>query len=138
MLQKIFQNCKEYHLLPIRLALGWIFIAHGGQKLFGLWGGAGLQGMAGSLESMGMKPAMLWALLAAGGEFFGGLAVLLGIYARWGAFFIIIVMTVAIALVHGKRGFFMENHGFEYNVALLGLAFSILFAGSGRFSIKRD
>lgn len=137
MLQKICSNCKEYSLLPTRLALGWIFIAHGGQKLFGLWGGAGLQGMAGSLETLGMKPAMLWAILAAGGEFFGGLAVLLGIYARWGALLIIIVMAVAISLVHAQHGFFMENHGYEYNVALLGLACSILFAGSGRWSIKQ-
>lgn len=138
MLQKIFANFKDYSLIPVRLALGWIFIAHGGQKLFGLWGGQGLQGMAGSLESLGIKPAMLFAILAAGAEFFGGLAVLLGLFARWGAFFIGIVMLVAIAKVHAPNGFFMSNHGYEYNVAILGLALCILFTGPGRFSIKSD
>lgn len=138
MLQKIFANFRDYSLIPVRLALGWIFIAHGGQKLFGLWGGQGLQGMAGSLESLGIKPAMLFAILAACAEFFGGLAVLLGFFARWGAFFIGIVMLVAIAKVHASNGFFMSNHGYEYNVAILGLALCILFTGPGRFSIKSD
>ncbi len=139
MLQKIFGRFRDYSLLPVRLALGWIFIAHGGQKLFGLWGGHGLKGFAASLESLGIKPALLFALLAACAEFFGGLAVLLGFYARWGAFFIGIVMFVAIATVHAPNGFFLgELQGYEYNVALLGLAFCILFSGSGRFSIKPD
>lgn len=138
MLQKIFSNCKEYHLLPVRLALGWIFIAHGGQKLFGLWGGSGLQGFAGSLETLGLKPAMFWALLAGGAEFLGGLMVLLGVFARWGALFILAVMAVAVATVHWKNGFFLSNSGYEYNVAIIGLALCILFAGSGRFSLKQD
>lgn len=138
MLQKIFVNFKSFSLLPVRLALGWIFIAHGGQKLFGLWGGMGLQGFAGSLEGLGLKPAVFWAILAGCAEFFGGLAVLLGLFARWGAFFIGIVMAVAVAKIHASHGFFMSNQGYEYNVAILGLCLCILFAGSGRWSIKPD
>lgn len=139
MLQKIFGGFRDFSLLPVRLALGWIFIAHGGQKLFGLWGGHGLKGFVGWLEGLGLKPALLFALLAGCAEFFGGLAVLLGFYARWGAFFISIVMFVAIATVHAKHGFFLGNEaGYEYNVALLGLSFCILFAGSGKFSVKPD
>ncbi|MBI4124564.1 MAG: DoxX family protein [Deltaproteobacteria bacterium] len=138
MLQKIFSNFKDYSLIPVRLALGWIFIAHGGQKLFGLWGGPGLIGFAGSLESLGLKPAIFWALLAGCTEFFGGLMVLLGIFSRWGALFIIGVMVVAVATVHWKNGLFLSNQGYEYNVALIGLALAILYSGSGRFSIKRD
>lgn len=138
MLQKISDACKEFSLVPVRIALGWIFIAHGAQKLFGLWGGSGLKTFAASLESMGMRPAMIWAILAACGEFFGGVMVLLGFYARFGALLISIVMVVAIATFHGANGFFLSNRGYEYNVALLGLSLCILFGGAGRFAWKRD
>ena len=81
MFQKIFGGFREWSLLPLRVALGWIFIAHGGQKLFGLWGGHGLQDFATMLGSMGLHPAMPLAILAASAEFFGGLMVLFGFYA---------------------------------------------------------
>ena len=138
MLQKIFSPLKEYSLLPIRIALGWIFIAHGGQKLFGWWGGMGLEGFAGFLNSLGVHPAMLWAFLSAGAEFFGGLMILFGVYARWGALLITIDMIVAVATVHWSHGFFIMNQGYEYNVAILGMTLCILYSGSGRFSIKQD
>lgn len=128
---------KDYCFIPVRLALGWIFIAHGGQILFGLWGGPGLKGFAGYLMGLGLKPAILWAFLAACGQFFGGFMVLLGIYARLGAFLISCVMVVAIATIHAPHGFFITNQGYEYNVAVLGLSLCILFAGPGRFSIKQ-
>jgi len=138
MLKKIFNRFNDFSLLPIRIGLGWIFIAHGGQKLFGWWGGHGLHGFAGSLESMGMKPAMFWAVFAAVQELVGGLMVLFGVYARWGALFLIGVMIFAIALVHGKNGFFLMNRGYEYNVALIAMSICILFKGSGPYSIKGD
>ena len=138
MLQKVFFRFREYAILPIRLGLGSIFIAHGGQKLFGFWGGSGLKGFAMMLENLGMSPGLPYALLAAGGEFFGGLMVLLGIFARWGALFLLGVMVVAIATVHGKNGFFLMNQGYEYNIALIGMSLAILFNGSGKFSIKGD
>lgn len=138
MLQKIVAPFKEYYLLPVRIALGWIFIAHGGQKLFGLWGGQGLQGFSGYLETLGLKPGMLWALLAALSEFLGGIMVLLGFYARLGALLMTAVMVVAIATVHAPNGFFLSNQGYEYNVAILGLTLCILLNGSERFSMKQD
>lgn len=137
MLTKIFGRFEAFALLPVRLALGAVFIAHGGQKLFGLWGGGGLQAFAGNLESMGLKPAMAWALLAGCGEFFGGLMVLLGIYARIGALLISVVMGVAVWKVHWPHGF-LGDHGYEYNVALLGLSLCLLFGGSGKWSLKND
>jgi len=138
MIQKIFGGFKEYYLLPVRLALAWIFIAHGGQKLFGLWGGQGLHGFAMVLQSLGMQFPLFMALLSAGAEFFGGLALLFGFYARWGALLITIDMIVAIATVHWPHGFFIMNQGYEYNVAILGMTLCILFAGPGRFSVKAD
>lgn len=138
MLKTIFGRFSSLSLLSIRIGLSWIFIAHGGQKLFGLWGGPGLQGFAGMLESMGMKPGLLWALISSGSEFFGGLMVLLGFYARWGALFIIGVMAVAVATVHAPNGFFLSNKGYEYNVALIAMSLCILFGGPGKFSIRED
>ena len=137
MFQKFFGGFREWSLLPLRFALGWIFIAHGGQKLFGLWGGHGLQGFATMLESMGLHPAMPLAILAASAEFFGGLMVLFGFYARFGAFLITVNMAVAVATVHAPKGFFMQSGGYEYNVALIAICLCILFAGSGRWSIKQ-
>lgn len=138
MFGKIFNRFSSLSLLFVRIALGAVFIAHGGQKLFGLWGGPGLQGFAGSLAGLGLKPAIFWALLAAGGEFFGGIMVLLGLYARLGAFLITCVMAVAIYNVHWKNGFFLSNGGFEYTFALSGLSLCILFGGSGPYSLKKD
>ena len=137
MLDKIFGGLGGFSLLVIRIALGWIFIAHGGQKLFGLWGGSGLQGFAGMLSGMGLGHAMLLAFLSAGAEFFGGLMILLGVYARWGAFFVIGDMVVAVMTVHLQNGFFLQNKGYEYNVALIAMCLSILFAGSGKWSLKQ-
>lgn len=138
MFGKIFGRFSSLSLLPVRIALGWIFIAHGGQKLFGLWGGHGLQSTAGFFEQMGFRPGILHAILAGGGEFFGGLMVLLGLWPRFGALLISIVMAVAVYTVHAKNGFFLANQGYEYNVALLGLSLCILFGGSGKWSVKPD
>lgn len=136
MLKQIFSRFHDLSLLPVRAALGWIFIAHGGQKLFGLWGGSGLTGFAGSMEMLGLKPPLLWAVVAGLGEFLGGLMVLFGFYARWGALAITGVMATAIATVHVPHGFFLQNQGYEYNVAILGLALCILLGGSGKYSIR--
>ena len=138
MLKKFFGSYAGYAILVIRLALGVIFVAHGGQKLFGLWGGPGLQGFAGYLGSIGVQPALPLAFLSAAGEFFGGAAVLLGVLARWGAFILIVDMIVAVATVHWAHGFFIMNQGYEYNVALIGMSLAILFNGSGKCSFKQD
>lgn len=138
MLSKIFGRFSGFSIIVLRIALGLIFIGHGGQKLFGLWGGPGLSGFEASLQSMGLPYANILALLAASAEFFGGIMVLFGIYARWGALFILSVMAVAVYSVHWKNGFFLQNSGFEYNLALIAMSLSILFSGSGRWSIKND
>lgn len=115
-----FQN-KDYALLIIRIIVGITFILHGGQKLFGLFGGSGLQGWMGYMASLniptwiGYLPPFI--------EFFGGLAVLLGIGTEIAAAGLLIVMLAAIYLAHWDKGFFLP-HGFEYalNLALLCLA----------------
>ena len=135
---KIFNRFGGYTIIVLRIALGCIFIAHGGQKLFGLWGGSGLGAFAQSLEGLGIPYPGIMAPIAGAAEFFGGLMVLLGLYARWGALFITGVMAVAVYTIHWKNGFFLSNQGYEYNLAIVAMCLSILFAGSGRWSIRHD
>jgi putative oxidoreductase len=123
-------------LLCVRIILGVIFIAHGSQKLFGAWGGSGIDKFAENLQKMDVPAPTLMAYVAASSELGGGLLVLLGLFARIGALAIAGVMIVAILKVHLRNGFFAPP-GFEYPLALLGMALAILLAGPGEFSIQR-
>lgn len=120
-------------LLVIRVIVGIIFAAHGAQKLFGAFGRPGLEAIVAEPPN-GMGPI---GYLVTIGEFFGGLGLIVGFLTRFSAASLIVIMIGAIALVHGKNGFFLQNEGFEYNLALIGLLVPILIAGPGRFSIGR-
>ena len=128
--------------LVVRIALGVVFVAHGGQKVFGWFGGHGLRATIAAFKSMGVPaPA---AALAAFIELFGGFAMLLGVLARPAAVGLIVIMLVAIAKVHGRHGFFInfegvpgKGHGFEFNFVLIAMALSILIGGAGVLSIDR-
>jgi putative oxidoreductase len=119
----------DLSLLIVRVIVGVVFAAHGAQKLFGAFGGPGL---AATVEMMGAL-----AYPVAIGEFFGGLGLMLGFLTRFSAASLIVIMLGAIALVHGKNGFFLSNEGYEYNVALIGLLVPPLLLGPGRISIGR-
>ena len=127
-------DARQWATLPLRIALGVIFLAHGGQKLFGWFGGKGLLATAGYFEgTLGLNPGLLWALLAGLAEFGGAVLVLPGLFTRLGALSIAIVMSVALAKVHW--GTFFMPKGMEYAFALLGAAVALLIAGGGRFSL---
>jgi putative oxidoreductase len=123
--------------LPARIALGVIFMAHGSQMLFGAFGGPGLAGTAGFLGKMGFRPPMLWAVLLAVTQFFGGLGVLVGLLTKLASVGIAIAMIVAIATVHARNGFFLQpdKPGFEYNLALIGICISLVLSGAGKLSL---
>ena len=115
-------------LLALRIFVGVTFMAHGSQKVFGAFGGPGLAGVVGQMGPIGYLVSI--------GEFFGGLGILLGFLTRFSAAANIVIMLGAIALVHGKNGFFMDKKGFEYNWALIGLLLPLLIAGPGEFVIS--
>lgn len=117
-------------LLIARLALGTIFIAHGGQKLFVF----GLPGVAGSFGQMGIPMANVVGPMVAFVEFAGGIAIILGLLTRLAALGIAMTMFGAIWFVHLANGFFLPR-GVEFPVALLGLALALVSAGAGAFSI---
>jgi putative oxidoreductase len=134
MLQNLIATTATWFTLPVRLALGLIFIGHGAQKVFGVWGGPGWAKFT-SIDApfAFMRPAWLWLAMAAIAELLGGVLVLLGLLTRVGAFFLAVTMLVAMVGVHW--GSFFMPRGIEYTVALLGMSLALLIAGGGRFSV---
>jgi putative oxidoreductase len=122
-------------LLVLRLVLGATFVAHGAQKLFGSFGGPGLKGTAASFEQLGIRPGRPMALLASLAEFVGGILVAVGFLTPLAAVALTAVMVVAVLTVHLKNGFFAQNGGYEFNLALAGMALTLLLAGAGALSL---
>lgn len=122
-------NHEKIALTINRLMLGIIFTAHGSQKVLGWFGGPGLSNFATWLASLGV-PAWL-GYLAAFAEFFGGVLLLLGIAAQLGAVMVIPVMIGAIAIVHWSHGFFSQNGGYEYPLALSVFLLAVIIGGPG-------
>ena len=126
---------NSYSALALRLPLGIIFAAHGAQKLFGWFGGYGLEGTGQWMASIGIEPGVLMAALSGSAEFFGGLFLILGLLVRPSALVLAVTMLVAIFSVHISNGLFMSNNGYEFGLALLAGAVSLLISGAGRASI---
>ncbi|MGG5287061.1 DoxX family protein [Pseudomonas viridiflava] len=137
LIKSVLTTRAGYGLTILRVIVGIAFIAHGSQKLFGAFGGYGLEGTAQYMESLGLTPGYLMALLSGGAEFFGGLGLLVGLLARPGAALVTVLLLVAIFTVHIGNGFFMANNGFEYALALLGGALAVLIEGAGKLSLDR-
>jgi len=135
LIKNIFSTNGGWGALALRVPIGVIFAAHGAQKLFGWFGGYGLQGTAGWLESIGLAPGTLMALLAGGAEFFGGLALILGVLTRPAALALAFTMLVAIFKVHFVNGLFMANNGYEFGLSLLAASVALLLSGAGRVSV---
>lgn len=126
----------ELGLLVLRVVVGLLFMGHGAQKLFGWFGGHGLQGTAGFFEQgLGLRPGRLHAAGAGGAEFFGGLLLALGLLTPLAAAMLIGVMAVAVATVHFSKGLWSTEGGYEYNAVLTAVAFAVAAAGPGNWSI---
>lgn len=137
MLRRLTSTVATWATVPLRLVMGIIFIAHGAQKVFGAFEGPGLRGFASfSAPFQVMRPAWLWMGAAAFAEFVGGILVLLGLFTRVGAVLIACVMLTAVIGVHWPN-FFANKHGFEYPLALLGIALSLLITGGGKASVDK-
>jgi putative oxidoreductase len=122
----------DLSLLIVRVIAGICFTVHGAQKLFGAFGGMGLEAVTGPPPGLG-----LLGYPVAIGEFFGGLGLIFGFLSRFSAAANIAIMIGAIAMVHGKNGYLEQNGGFEYNLALIGLMLPTFLCGPGQFSIGR-
>lgn len=122
-------------LLVLRLAVGLTFSAHGAQKLFGAFGGHGIQGTGGFFEQIGLRPGRIHAWAAGLAEFLGGLAIALGLVTPIAAAALIGVMTAAVLTVHLKNGFFNTSQGYEYNLVLAATLFALSGVGAGAWSL---
>ncbi|WP_296244214.1 MULTISPECIES: DoxX family protein [unclassified Psychrobacter] len=137
LLNKIMQSEAGIAAFILRVPVGLVLIAHGAQKLFGWFGGNGLAGTAQWLSSMGMEPGLLMALLAGGAEFFGGLALVLGIVTRPAALVAAFTMLVAIFSVHISNGLFAADGGYEYALVLMVALLALVVQGGGYLSIDK-
>jgi len=121
--------------LPLRLIAGILFTAHGAQKLFAWFGGYGLDGTGQWMDSIGLSPGYLMALMAGSAEFFGGLFLIAGFLMRPTSFVLAITMVVAIFTVHIDNGLFMSNNGYEFGLSLLAITIALFIQGGGKYSI---
>ena len=131
----LLQSNGGFAALVLRVPVGLILAAHGAQKLFGWFGGYGLEGTGQWLASIGLEPGYLMALLAGGAEFFGGLALVLGLLTRPAAMVAAFTMLVAIFAVHIGNGLFMANNGYEYALTLFAATVALAIQGAGRFAV---
>lgn len=122
-------------ILLLRLTVGLALAAHGSQKLFGWFGGYGLNGTGQFMEGLGFRPGRRHALAAGLVEFSGGLLLALGLLTPLGAALGASVMVVAAVTVHAKNGFFAASGGYEYNLVLGVAALSVAFTGPGALSL---
>ena len=121
------KKAVDASLLIMRLIVGVIFAAHGAQLLFGAFGGPGLRGTVDSMGLLGYPVAV--------GQFFGGIGIFFGFLTRFSAASLIVVMIGAIVKVHLPKGFFIQNGGFEYNIALIGMLLPLLILGPGSYAV---
>ena len=125
----------ELTLTIIRVAVGLIVAGHGAQKLFGWYGGQGLEKWSAAVTSMGFAQPRVFATLAAFAEFFGGLLFAIGLLTPLVAAALAVDMIVAIAKTHLPRGFWITKGGYEYALTFLVVFIAVGMHGAPRYSL---
>ena len=121
-------------LLILRVVIGLTMAAHGYNKFFGP---GGIGGTASWFDSIGMRPGLFHAWLAASTEIAAGACIALGLFTPFAAAGFVALMFVAAATVHRANGFFIVKEGWEYNLVLATAAVSLGALGAGRLSLDR-
>jgi len=136
-MNRVAQNrSSDIGLFLIRAVLAAVFIYHGSQKLFGWFGGYGIEGTAGWMGSIGIPFPVLSALLTGIAEFLGGIVLFLGAGARVAALPMAFTMLVAIATVH-RVGFDARTGGMEYPLTLGVVLVAVPLLGPGSLTVTR-
>jgi putative oxidoreductase len=142
MLARLFKTDANWVVTIVRVVLGIVFFAHGAQKMLGWYGGYGFSGTMGFFTKTLGIPAPL-AFLAICAEFFGGLALILGLLSRIAALGIGVNMLVAIAMFHRHFGLFanwfgnQKGEGYEFHLLVLAIVLAIIVRGAGALSLDR-
>jgi len=142
MFGKLLSTRDELAPLVMRVMLGVVFFPHGAQKVFGWFGGYGLQGTLNFFTQTIGLPLFL-AVLVIAAEFLGALGLIVGFLTRVAAFGIVCVMAGAIFTVHLSNGFFMNwagnqaGEGFEYHLLAITMAIALMITGGGKASMDR-
>jgi putative oxidoreductase len=137
LISQLLNTDAGWGALILRVPVGLILAAHGAQKLFGWFGGYGLEATGQWMASIGLVPGLLMAFLAGAAEFFGGLALALGLLTRPAALVNAVAMAVATFVVHLENGLFMSNNGYEYALILLAASLALMVSGGGKLSADR-
>lgn len=126
-LEPLNVGMKSAALVPGRLALGSTMVFHGYSKLK-----KGAPEPTGQFfESLGIKPGKFWAVATGVAEVMAGVTAILGIGSRIGALAVLVTQSLAVGKVHAKNGFDATKGGYEWNLALMGIAAGLLLAGPG-------
>jgi putative oxidoreductase len=121
--------------LLLRLAVGGFFVGHGTQKLFGWFGGNGLDATAQGFEQIGLRPGRRNAIAAGAAETGGGALLAAGLATPLAASVLTATMLTAINTVHRKNGPWASNGGYEYNVVMIAAALALVEVGPGNLSL---
>jgi putative oxidoreductase len=124
-------------LTALRALVGATMFAHGAQKLFGWFGGPGLEGTGRFFGGMGLEPGKRAALAAGASELGGGALLATGFLTPLGSAATVGVMSQAIETVHLPKGFFNAEGGYEFNALLIASALALAEAGPGPLSLDR-
>lgn len=128
---------RDLGVLTLRLVVGGLLAGHGAQKLFGSFGGPGHSGTAGWLESLGLRPGHVWAWMAGGGEFGGGLLTALGLGGPLGPVMVMSAMTTAAMRGHWGKPIWATSGGAELPVTNIAVGTALALSGPGRYSLDR-
>jgi putative oxidoreductase len=133
---------QAYGPAVLRLAVGAVFMAHGAQKLFGVWGGAGPGGTAEFFTQIGLTPAYPLALVVGVVELIGGLMLAIGAFTVVASLVLLVNMAIAVWKVHLPHGFFLnwaltpnQGHGYEYNLVVIAALVTLMLTGAGALSL---
>lgn len=132
------RGTQHLGLLILRIGLGSVLLAHGLQKLFGWWGGEGLNGLKNSLSDAGYQHADILTYCAAGGEIAAGVLLVLGLFTPLAAAGALAYLTnsllAGISAQHNGRSFpFFLPNGHEYELTLIVMAVAVILVGPGRY-----
>ena len=122
-------------LLVLHALVGLLFVGHGAQKLFGAFGGYGIEGTAGFMESLGLRPGRLQALAAGTSELVGGVLLALGLFVPLAALLIVSVMVAASLTAHKGKGVWVDKGGWELPLVYGAVAFALAAVGAGEYSL---